>query len=192
MLQNPENNMKYLSLTFFILFLQSCKKENYTELIKENGTTTKANYKKGRLVSSEIYNNSGKLDSKYLYSNGIVVEIYQYYPNQKVNSYSYLHKAPNHYTTKVYYKSGKISNEGEGDFFKNKALYLRRGPWVFYSKTGEPYAVYTFIHDSKNQYIKGEMLFDTIKKKILRDVIFDPPILPEKETAEVVHLFHPK
>lgn len=184
--------MKYLSLIFFIFFLQSCKKENYTELIKENGTTTKATYKKGRLVSSEVYNESGQLDSKYLYNNGVLVKIYQYYSNQKVNSYSYLHKAPNHYTTKVYYKSGKISSEGEGDFLKNKALYLRRGPWIFYSKTGEPYAVYTFMHDKKNEYIKGEMLFDTIKKKIIRDVIFDPPVIKEKEATQKVELFNPK
>lgn len=186
--------MKNLGFTIgiIILLLQSCKKENYVEWIKTNETNTKATFSKGRLVSSEVFDKSAKLDSKYIYHNGTVIKIYKYYPNQKISSYSYLHKAPNHFTSTIYFNNGKIASEGEIDFYKGENLYLKRGAWIFYSKTGEPYAVYTFTHDNKNQYIKGEMLFDTIKKKITRDVIFDPPVLAEKETKEVVHLFNPK
>ncbi|WP_419869386.1 hypothetical protein [Chryseobacterium sp. CT-SW4] len=177
--------MNYLNLIFlcFVFLLQSCKKEkeNYMELTKANKTTTKATYKKGKLISSEVFNEHGELDSKYLYDQGVVVKIYQYYPDKKMNSYSYLHKSPNHYTTTVYYKNGKILSEGEGDYFKDKNLYLRRGPWIFYSKSGEPYSIYTFTHDKKKEYIKGEILFDTVKKKTIKDVIYDPPVLYEKE-----------
>jgi len=179
--------MKNLVIILFSIFLlQTCKKSNskrdFTKLTNEkNGNTTKTIYKEGKLITTEIFDKSGHLNSKYMYSNGVLVKIYQYYSNKKVNSYSYLHKSPNHYITKVYYKNGKVSNEGEGDFFKNKALFLRTGPWIFYSKTGEPFSVYTFTHDGKNQYIKGEMLFDTIKKKIIKDVIYNPPFLAEKK-----------
>lgn len=186
--------MKNLSLIVicFIFLLQSCKKENYTELIKTHETDTKATYKKGRLFSSEVYNKNGQLDSKYLYDNGTVIKIYKYFPNQKVRSYSYLHKAPNHYTTTIYYENGKIHEEGEGDYFQGKSLYLRRGPWIFYSKSGEPYSIYTFIHDKKNEYIKGEILFDTIKKKTIRNVIFNPPVLHKQEATQTVKIFNPK
>ncbi|MFP7654846.1 hypothetical protein [Chryseobacterium proteolyticum] len=171
---------------FFLL--QSCKKEDsqkdHVELIKENATTTKASYKNGKLVSSEVYDKSGQLDSKYLYQNGTVIKIYQYFPDQKVSSYSYLTKAPNHYITTIYYKNGKTASEGEGDYYKDQNLYLRRGEWIFYSKSGEPYSVYGFMHDGKKQYIKREIIFDTIKKKTLKDVNFDPPFLYEKETVK--------
>lgn len=163
-----------------ILFLQSCKKENYTEWIRADDTDTKAIYSKGRLVSSEVYDKNGKLDSKYIYNNGMVIKIYHYYPNQKINSYSYLHKAPNHFTTKIYFNNGRIASEGEIDFYKDKNLFLKRGPWIFYSKTGEAYSIYTFSHDNKNVYVKGETLFDTIKNKTIRDVIYDPPVLWKK------------
>lgn len=172
--------------------LQSCKKENYVEWVKTNETDTKATFSKGRLVSSEVFDKSGKLDSKYIYHNGTVIKIYSYYPNQKINSYSYLHKAPNHFTSTIYFNNGKIASEGEIDFYKDKNLFLKRGSWIFYSKTGEPYAVYTFIHDNKNQYVKDEMLFDTIKKKISKDVTYDPPVLYKKEKNETVKLFNPK
>lgn len=184
--------MRNLILISFIFCLQSCKKENYTEVIKSNNSTTKVIYKQKKIFSSEVYNKAGQLDSKYLYSNGVANKIYQYYPDKKVNSYSYLHKAPNHYTTKVYYRNGKISSEGEGDFFKDKNLFLRRGPWLFYSKTGESYAIYIFGHNGNNQYIEGETLFDTIQKKITKDVIFNPPVLYEKEVTATVNLNNPK
>lgn len=172
--------------------LQSCKKENYVEWVKTNETDTKATFSKGRLVSYEVFDKSGKLDSKYIYHNGTVIKIYSYYPNQKINSYSYLHKAPNHFTSTIYFNNGKIASEGEIDFYKDKNLFLKRGSWIFYSKTGEPDAVYTFIHDNKNQYVKDEMLFDTIKKKISKDVTYDPPVLYKKEKNETVKLFNPK
>lgn len=184
--------MKNLNISFFcfIFLLQSCKKEkqDHLELIKTKESTTKTIYKEGKLISSEIYNDRGQLDSKYVYDNGVVIKIYQYYPDKKVNSYSYLNKTPNHYTTKVYYKNGKVSNEGEGDFFKNNSLYLRRGPWIFYSKTSKAYAIYTFTHDNNKSYIKGEMIFDTIKKKTIKDVVYDPPVLYNKEVTETVKL----
>jgi len=188
--------MKYLNLVCFCLFVlfQSCKKdkENYMEITKTNKATTKTTYEKGKLVSSEVYNKYGQLDSKYLYDNGSVIKIYQYYPDKKINSYSYLHKSPNHYTTTVYYKNGKVSSEGEGDYFKDRNLYLRRGPWIFYSKSGEPYSIYTFSHDKRNSYLKGETVFDTIKKTTVKDVIYNPPVLYEKGTTETVTLFNPK
>lgn len=175
-----------------ILLLQSCKKENYTEWIKTDETDTKSTFYKGRIANSEVYDKSGKLDSKYIYHNGTVIKFYRYYPNQKINSYSYLHKAPNHFTTTIYFNNGKMASEGEGDFYKDKNLFLKRGPWIFYSKTGEPYAIYTFIHDNKNQYVKGEMLFDTIKNKIIKDVVYDPPLLYQKEPLETIKLLNPK
>lgn len=186
--------MKNLSFAFicFIFLLHSCKKENYTEIIKTPETTTKTTYKKGRLVSSEVYNKSGQLDNRCLYNNGVIIKIYQYFSDGKINNYSYLNKAPNHYTTTVYYRNGKVASEGEGDYFKSKDLYLRRGSWLFYSKTGKSYAIYTFSHDKKNQYIKGETLFDTIKKKITKDVIYDPPVFYGKETTQTVKLINPK
>lgn len=169
-----------------IFFFQSCKKQDskqdYIEITKEkSGTTTKATYKKRRLITSEVFNESGKLDSKYIYNKGTVIKMYQYFPDQKVSSYSYLNKAPNHFTTTIYFRNGKIACEGEGDYFKSKNLYLRRGPWIFYTKSGKPYSIYTFSHDKKKEYIKGEMLFDTIKKKITKDVIYDPPFLYGKK-----------
>lgn len=175
-----------------ILLLQSCKKENYTEWIKTNDTDTKATFRNGRIASSEVYDKSGKLDSKYIYNNGTVTKIYRYYQNQKVNSYSYMHKKPNHFTTTIYFNNGKMASEGEADFYKDKNLFLKRGPWIFYSKTGEAYSIYTFSHDDKNEYIKGETLFDTIQNKIIKDVIYDPPVLYKKGTTETVTLFNPK
>lgn len=185
-----------LVLFYCIFLLQSCKKEtskkDYVELIKENGATTKASYKNGRLVSSEVYDESGQLNSKYLYQRGTVTKIYQYFPDQKISSYSYLTKAPNHYVTTIYYKNGKTASEGEGDYFKGKNLYLKRGEWIFYSKSGEPYSVYGFMHDGKKQYIKREIIFDTINRKTLKDVVFDPPFLYEKENTEKAKLISPK
>ncbi|MFY1048472.1 hypothetical protein [Chryseobacterium sp. GP-SGM7] len=173
--------MKNLSLILvcFIILLHSCKKEDYTEISKANGVTTKATYKKGKLVESEVYNKLGQLDNKCLYKNGNVVKIYQYYTDEKVRSYSYLFKAPHNYTTTEYHKNGKVASEGEGDYFKDKNLYLKRGEWIFYTKNGKLFSIYGFMHDGKKQYIKSEMLFDTIKGKIKKDTIFNPPFLFE-------------
>lgn len=54
-------------LGYFIILLHSCKKKDNTEISKTNEVTTKATYKKGELVASEIYNKLGQLDNKGLY-----------------------------------------------------------------------------------------------------------------------------
>ncbi|MBW8524660.1 hypothetical protein K0U91_04435 [Chryseobacterium chendengshani] len=177
--------MKNLIVTFcYIFLLQSCKKEiskqDYIKVIQGKETNTTIIYKNGKLVSSEVFDKKyGYLDSKYLYKDESVIKIYKYYPDKKLNSYSYLFKAPHNYTTVVYYKNGKISSEGEGDYFKANNLYLKRGEWIFYNKSGKPFSIYGFMHDGKKQYIKREILFDTITGKIKKDTIFNPPFLVE-------------
>ncbi len=177
--------MKNLLITFCcILLVQSCKKDlskqNYMKIVEGKETNTTIIYKNGKLVSSEVFNKKpAYIDSKYLYKDGAVVKIYKYYPNKKVQSYSYLFKAPHNYTTTEYHKNGKVAGEGEGDYFKENNLYLKRGEWIFYSKSGKPFSIYGFMHDGKKQYVKSEILFDTITGKIKKDTFFNPPFLVE-------------
>lgn len=169
-----------LMLFCFLFLLQSCKKKDYVEIKKQDDYTAKMTYKNGRGISSEIYNKQGQLETKYIYNLGTITKIYKYYPNQKILSYSYLTKAPNHYTTLVYHENGKIASEGEGDFLKDKILYLRRGGCIFYTKTGKLYAILYFAHNWKQTVLTRETLFDTITKKKIKDIKYDPPVLYEE------------
>ncbi|AZA62815.1 hypothetical protein [Chryseobacterium indoltheticum] len=178
--------MKNLIVIFWCIFLlQSCKKEvskqeDYMKIIQGKETNTTIIYKNGKLVSSEVFDKKqGYIDSKYVYKDGAVVKIYQYYPDKKVQSYSYLFKVPHNYTTTEYHKNGKVASEGEGDYYKANNLYLKRGEWIFYNKSGKPFSIYAFMHDGKKQYVKSEILFDTITGKIKKDTVFNPPFLLE-------------
>ncbi|WPO81969.1 hypothetical protein SD427_14505 [Chryseobacterium sp. JJR-5R] len=173
--------MRISILLILIVFLNSCKKEEYTTEEKKQGNIVqKIIYNHGKITVSKTYE-SGILNTELIYDNGVIVKMYQYYSDRKTRSYSYLTKKPNHYVTKFYHKNKKTASEGEGDYFKDKNLYLRRGTWIFYNNTGEPYSIYTFGHDGKNEYIQDEVIFDTVKNKIIKEVKFDPPILFEKE-----------
>ncbi|AZA77612.1 hypothetical protein EG347_08830 [Chryseobacterium sp. G0186] len=172
--------MKTSILLILIVFLNSCQKEKYTTEDKKRGNLVqKIIYHHGKITASKTYE-SGILNTELIYDNGEIVKMYQYYPDRKIQSYSYLIKKPNHYATKFYHKNTKIASEGEGDYFKGKNLYLRRGTWIFYNNTGVPYSIYTFGHDEKNEYIQDEVIFDTVKNKIIKEVKYNPAVLYKK------------
>jgi len=162
-----------------IIFLNSCKKDNYVIEKKDGDLMQKIIYEHGEVTNSKTYM-KGVLNTEFIYDNKIIVKMYLYYPNKEVYSYSYLIKKPNHYTTIFYHKNKKIASEGEGDYFKDKNLYLRRGTWIFYNNAGVPYSIYTFGHNEKNEYIQDEVIFDTVTNKIIKDVKYNPPVLYEK------------
>lgn len=171
--------MRISILIILIAFMNSCNKENYTTEKKKGNTLQKIMYEHGKITNSKTYK-SGILNAEFIYDNsGVIIKMYQYYSNGKIQSYSYLIKKPNHYVTKIYHKNKQIASEGEGDYFKDKNLYLRRGTWIFYN-TGVPYSIYTFGHDEKNEYIQDEVIFDTVKNKIIKEARYDPAVLYKK------------
>lgn len=171
--------MRISILIILIVFLNSCEKEKYTIEKKQGNIVQRIMYEHGKITKSKTYE-SEKLNAEFIYDNDVIVKMYQYYPDRKIQSYSYLTKKPNHYVTKFYHKNKKIASEGEGDYFKDKNLYLRRGTWIFYNNTGAPYSIYTFGHDEKNEYIQDEVIFDTVKNKIIKEVKYDPAVLYKK------------
>lgn len=168
--------MRISRLMILIAFLNSCKKEKDIIEKKQGNTVQKIIYDHGRITTSKTYE-SGILNTELIYDNDEIVKMYQYYSDRKIRSYSYLAKKPNHYITKFYHKNKNIASEGEGDYFKDKNLYLRRGTWIFYNNTGNPYSIYTFGHDEKNEYIQEEIIFDTVKNKIIKDAKYNPAVL---------------
>lgn len=168
--------MKKIIIFFCFLSLLSCKKENYIETKKQGDLVQKITYSKGIITNSKSYN-LGKLETEFTYINGKINKVYQYYPSKKVHSFSYLLKKPNHFFTKIYFENGKTVSEGEGDYFMNKNSFLRRGGWIFYNKSGQPYSILEFVNDGEREYLQQETIYDTIKKKIIKDKKYDNPIL---------------
>lgn len=172
--------MKNIIMLFYILFFISCKKEDYIEVKKEGEIIQKTEYRKKEIINSKTYV-SGKLETEFIFDKERQIsKIYQYYPNQKKSSYFYLLKAPNHFFATFYHENEKPASEGEGDYFKDKNLFLRRGNWIFYNKSGEAYSILEFINDSKNEYLMQETIYDTINKKLIKDKKYDSPVLVKK------------
>ena len=161
----------YLPLVLFL----SCKKD-YIETKRYNDKIQKIEYKNGRIMKSQTSHN-GNIETEFLYKNGIINEIIQFYPNKERQSHSYLLKAPNYFHTTFYYENGKKASEGEGSYFKDKNLFLRNNEWVFYGGNGIPYSILNIVNDGKNEYLKSEIVYDTINKKIEKDKTYDSPVL---------------
>ena len=48
---------------------------------------------------------------------------------------------------------------------------------MFYGGNGIPYSILNIVNDGKNEYLKSEIIYDTINKKIEKDKTYDSPVL---------------